>query len=39
MDTWNNWESGERKQLNRFHDLQMFGKDIASPLGEKAVTL
>ena len=25
MDTWNDWEAGERKQLNQFHDLQMFG--------------
>ena len=39
MDIWNNWEAGERKQLNRFHDLQMFGEDMARPLEENAVIL
>ena len=39
MDTWNDWEAGERKQLNQFHDLQMFGKDMTRPLKENAVIL
>ena len=39
MDTWNDWEAGERKQLNQFHNLQMFGKDITRPLEENAVIL
>ena len=28
MSTWDLWNTGERKQLNQFHDLQMFGKPI-----------
>ena len=39
MDTWNDWEAGERKQLNQFHDLQMFGEDMTRPLEENAVIL
>ena len=39
MDTWNNWEAGERKQLNQFHDLQMFGENMTRPLEENAVIL
>ena len=39
MDTWNDWEAGERKQLNQFHDLQMFGEDMVRPLKENAVIL
>ena len=39
MDTWNDWETGERKQLNQFHDLQMFGDHMARPLEENAVIL
>ena len=39
MDTWNNWEAGERKQLNQFNDLQMFGESMARPLEENAVIL
>ena len=39
MDTWNEWEKGERKQLNQFHNLQMFGKHMACPLEENAVIL
>ena len=34
MDTWNVWEAGERKQLNQFHALQMFGEHMARPLEE-----
>ena len=34
METWNKWEAGERKQLNQFHDLQMFGENMARPLEE-----
>ena len=39
MDTRNDWEAGERKQLNQFNDLQMFGDSMARPLGENAVIL
>ena len=39
MDTWDGWETGEHKQLNQFHDLQMFGKDMTRPLEENAVIL
>ena len=39
MDTWNEWEQGERKQLNQFHDLQMFGEHMARPLEENAIIL
>ena len=39
MVTLNDWELGERKQLNQFHDLQMFGKDMARPLEENGVIL
>ena len=39
MDTWNDWEAGEHKQLNQFHDLQMYRKDMTHPLEENAVIL
>ena len=39
MDTWNDSEDGERKQLNQFHDLQMFGEHMARPLEDNAVIL
>ena len=39
MDTCNDWEAGEHKQLNQFHDLQMFGEHMARPLEENAVIL
>ena len=39
MDTWNDWEAGERKQLNQFHNLQMFGEYMACPLEDNAVIL
>ena len=39
MDTWNDWEAGEQKQLNQFHDLQMFGHHMARPLEGNAVIL
>ena len=39
MDTWNDWVAGERKQLNQFYDLQMFGKSILRPTEENAVIL
>ena len=39
MDTWTDWEAGERKQLNQFYDLQMFGDSMARPLEENAVIL
>ena len=34
MNTWSDTEAGERKQLNQFHDLQMFGDHMACPLEE-----
>ena len=39
MDTLSDWEAGGRKQLNQFHGLQMFGKEIVRPLKENAVIL
>ena len=39
MDTWNDLEAGERKQVNQLHDLQMFGKDMARPLEKNSVIL
>ena len=39
MDTWKDWEADERKKLNQFHDLQMFGNDIEQLLEEDAVIL
>ena len=39
MNTWNDWEAGERKQLNQSHDLQMFGHHMARPLEENVVIL
>ena len=32
MDILSDCEAGEHKQLNQFHDLQMFGDDIERPL-------
>ena len=37
--TWNEWQQGETKQLNQFHDLQMFGEPIAPPVDRKAIIL
>ena len=39
MDIWNDWEAGEQNQLNKFHDLQMFGEVMTRPLEENAVIL
>ena len=39
MNSWNDWEAGERKQLKQFHDLQMFGHHTARPLEENTVIL
>ena len=39
IDTCNDWEAGERKQLNQSHDLQMFGKDMSRPLEKYCNTL
>ena len=39
MDTWNQWQAGERKQLDQFNDLQMFSDDMVCPLEENAVIL
>ena len=35
MDIWDEWLAGERKQLNQFHNLQMFGKPILRPFDEE----
>ena len=33
LTTWDKWQQeGETKQLNQFHDLQMFEEPIALPL-------
>ena len=39
METWNDWEAVERKQLNQFHNLQMFGEHMARSLEENAIIL
>lgn len=31
LDTWDKWLAGERKQLDQFHDLEMFGPPIKLP--------
>ena len=31
MDTWDKREAGERKQLNQFRDLQMYGEPVVRP--------
>jgi hypothetical protein len=33
LDTWPQWEAGEHKQLNQFHDLGMFGSPCSLPSG------
>ena len=33
LDTWDQWLAGERKQLNQFHDLDMFGPPTRLPPG------
>ena len=37
MDIWDEWVAGERKQLNQFYDLQMFGKSILRPTRDNVV--
>ena len=39
MDTWNEWVTGDRKQLNQFYNLQMLGKSILYPTEDNAVIL
>ena len=39
MDTWNDWEACENKQLNQYHDLQMFGENMVCPDEENPVIL
>ena len=39
LDTWNDWEAGERKQLTQFHDLQMFGAPVMMPKDRKTIIL
>lgn len=31
LDTWPLWEAGERKQLDQFHDLGMYGAPVPRP--------
>lgn len=33
LDTWHLWEAGERKQLDRMHALNMYGKPVPPPPG------
>ena len=39
MDTWDEWVASERKQLNQFYNLQMFGKYILCPTKDNTVIL
>ena len=31
LSTWGEWKAGEKKQLDQFHQLQMYGKPIKCP--------
>ena len=31
LPTWPEWLAGERKQLDHFHDLQMYGEPVPRP--------
>jgi len=33
LSTWEQWRSGEHKQLDRFHDLKMYGEPVRKPPG------
>ena len=39
LTTWNKWQQDETKQLNQFHNLQMFGNPIAPLLDCKTIIL
>ena len=39
VTTWSKWQQGKTKQLNQFHNLQMFGKPIAPPIDCKTIIL
>ena len=39
LSTWRDWEYGERKQLNQFLDLQMYGEPIVRPTDRNAIIL
>ena len=39
LPTWPQWEAGERKQLDQFYDLQMFGLPIMRPNTPNAIVL
>jgi hypothetical protein len=39
MPTWSEWEQGERKQLDQFHALQMFGEPITPPNTKHTIIL
>jgi hypothetical protein len=31
LDNWSDWRDGERKQLDQFHELEMFGRPVYRP--------
>eukprot|EP00536_Pseudo-nitzschia_multiseries_P008477 jgi/Psemu1/20504/gm1.20504_g len=39
LSTWKDWEAGERKQLDQFEDLEMFGAPILYPKDRDAIIL
>ena len=39
LATWKEWEAGERKQLDQFADLQMFGDPILPPNDPRTIIL
>ena len=39
LSTWPEWQAGERKQLDRFHAVRMFGEPVPRPADPKAIIL
>ena len=39
LSTWRDWEFGERKQLNQFQDLRMYGEPVVKPSDKNAIIL
>jgi len=37
LSTWEQWRSGEHKQLDHFHDLKMYGEAVKKPPGAAIV--
>ena len=37
--TWNKWEAGERRQLDQFKDLEMFGSPTKRPKNPDSIVL